>query len=658
MRKLVGVALLALAAAFLLLIPQAESVPQIGGSQDFSALSLRVRSAWIADAQGGKVAVLPLVAHPKIEGEIAAFCAESPIQQNFLVLQHASVPGVGESLAEAVAKELSACGFSSRSASLEDAMGAENSVIIAPTGALPEGLANGSERLAKKNNRLVVLQSLAGRQISQEGEISGHNLSDWFEAVPLRPQNEREAARMAARASIVPSGANLSREFLQAGNATIIVRVDGKAAYCRAVLVGEGRCRAADSGKLVPDAGKLLGPGTLVSSEEGVFEFSLGNDEEVGRELRFFAVAYLNGEEAQRDEISGGRISEGWASSFPIAINNGGKHVVRVLDQFSRPHASAYLEVAGLQAIPVSQQGERFEFRLFFGGKPAEGKVRAWIDGGEGREYFASNGTLVIHASPKAGKHSMNFEHGGASSQVPFEFYQNGLAETYLRLIIPAALFLFAVFILLRGPKKPTCCITFPEFAQERLEELEASEGQLVRAWKMADRKNGGHRLPCYAEEIGDAFVEGIGKRGKLAVDQYSTSAALRQLVSKGAFAEHMGLFIPCKETEGFSGGQLFCLRQLHGCMLGRGLKFKRGRVVRVEGCRYEFMAFSSGQSVLAGIGKKDRAIIFDSEKARSDFIRSLRENCAENTRIKLALSLGKLRLFAANGMEMGEVLP
>ncbi len=658
MRKLVGFALLALAAAFLLLIPQAEPLSVQDEENNSSIISFRTASSEIADSQAGRMAVLGLAAYPQARGEIAAFCSEKQIPQNVLVLRHASVPGVGEELSREVERELSACGFSSRRASLEDAVGESNSVIIAPTGALPVGLADLQENFSRSNNRLVVLQSLEGRQISEDGKISGQGKSAWFEAVLLEHGKEKEAARSAAFAAILPPSANTTKEALGTSNITVAIMVDGKTAYCRAVLVAEGKCRFVDSGRMESLPGSLRGPSQLVSGKAGVFEFSLGGQQDVGRELRFFAVAYLNGEEAQRGEISGGKISEGWVSSFPIAITRGGRYVVRVLDQFSRPHASAYLEVAGLQAIPVSQQGERFEFRLFFGGKPAEGKVRAWIDGGEGRDYFASNGTLVVYAGPSAGKHTLNFEHGGAVDSVPFEFYPNGLTETYLRLGIPAALFLSAVFILLRGPKKPTCCITFPELAQGKMEELEASGGQLVRAWKAADRKNGGHRLPCYAEEIGSAFVEGIGKGGKLAVDGYSTSAALRELASRGAFFEHRGLFIPCKETGGFSSEQLFCLRQLHDRMLEQGLKFKREGVVKVEGSPYEFMAFSSKQSVLGGLGKEGRVVVFDSEKSRADFTRSLRENCAENTRIKLALSLGKLRLVAANGKEIGEVLP
>jgi len=261
MRKLAGVALLFaffatlfLAIAFLPEASKPEAPEENAGGQ----LSLGIRSALIADSGGRSMTVLQLYLQPAGDGgRLYVVCSQQPMQKNMLILSHAAAPGVGKSLPEKIARQLSLCGFSSRRANSSDALESKNSVVISPTGALPSEFSS-LAALSRQNSRLVLLQSLPGREIDEQGLLSFSESQGGFEAVPLEPTNEDEAAADAARAAIMPPGQ--AHEIpVRAGNFTAAVEAGNGTAYCRAVYLSQGACRFADTGPLERLQGTLSG---------------------------------------------------------------------------------------------------------------------------------------------------------------------------------------------------------------------------------------------------------------------------------------------------------------------------------------------------------------------------------------------------------------
>lgn len=657
MRKAVGIALAALAALFFfLLIPTAA--PEAGETNaGAEGPSFGIYSSEIANSGNGSVAVLRMFLFGADGGEALVFCSEPPIQKNMLILSHAQAPGVGSGLSSNIAHELAACGFSSRDAGLEDALGSQNAVIIAPTGATPAGLAEKSQELEESNSRVIVLESLAGRVIGTDGALSAGGTGPGFETVQLVPGEEGKAAKEAARLAMVPFGANAVKTEGRTGNFTIAVPVSSALAYCRAAYIGSaGECRHADSGALLAPPGSLIGPEKALAGKDYVFEFSLEDGSEAGRRLRFFAATYAGQNEVARKEIAGGEIKGNFASRFALNFSSGGKYVVRILDQFSRLHAAAYVEVAGLDARMVSQEGNRYEYFVLFGGEGADGKVEAWIDSGEPKEYYAAGGKLVIWAAPSQGKHTMNFEHRGLRAHQDFEAAGGGLAETYLRLGAPALVFLFAVYFLLRAGKKAKYTITFPQFAERELEVIDAAPDEIECAWERADGKRGGFGLAAYPEEIAKALDD--ARHGAAdSVSAHSVFRVLRALVKQGRFAESGGGFIPASRLGGFTAGETASLRLLHDLLLERGVAFARSRRIVVKSSGIELALFQGKNKILEKIGRLRRAVVFGSREELEAFEESLDANGKEDVRIKIALANGKVVFVPAARAELEAIL-
>ena len=622
MRKLVGVALLALCALGFWLVIQSPTGGQGGGQPESGnrSASFGFYSSEMADSGNGTAAVLHLFLFAQHNGSVSVLCSPQMLQGNVLVLEHAAAPGMGSGIAGKIYGELASCGISARNASIASALASKNSVIIAPDGAVPSELAGSQSALEAANDRVVVISVLPGREIDANGAISPSNASTDFEIIAMEPGGEEDAARQAASGALLVDKAVPAEFAGWEGERMLAVRLNWTAAYCRAIYSGPGECRFADSGRLEAPEGRLSGPKSALEGQKTDFEFSPAPGSEVGRKLEFEALVFSGRNQTQEEEIPGGKITGGWASVFSLNFSRPGPQVVRVQDQFGRVHASAYVEVLGLEASPVSHEGNRYEFNVSLGNEPVDGMVGVRLDGGEQKQFYSSGGKLVVWASPAGGSRTMAFDYRGLQSSYDFVAEGGGLAEEYLRYGLPALVLLAAVFLLLRAGRRVRYSIVFPQFAEPAPKIRPTTYREMLEAWKRADKKFGGHGLAAYPEEIAACLSNGAP------VDAQSLKRVLGQLVSAGKFAKSEGAYMPAGETGGFSAGQLRALRTLHDVMLEK-------------------------------MGGKRRAVLFCSREELGEFERSLFPPGAENTRIKLAIGNGKLLLVEAARSELEKVL-
>jgi len=665
MRKVVGAAALLLLAVFLvLLIPFPGSQPlEAEGIGEIAPSQMLLSSAEIADDGGGKAAVLRLSLFSDAPRNVTAFCLPSSLQKNVLILSFPSVPGTDRGLPSKIAASLSQSGISSRTVGVDDAITSENTLIISPSGAIPLPLLENAPALQTVNSRVVVLVLLKGKSIDADGNIAQLNesLPPVFEAVALMPSGESKAVSEATRLAIIPSQASLVHAA-STGNFTLAVPISSSSAHCRAILdMGNGKSRFVDSGMLEAQKGILAGPAQLAAGEKGVFEFSLSGKSEVGRTLRFFAVAYSPSGEEHRREIAGGEIKEGWASKFSLGFSQGGKYVVRIIDQFGRKHAAAYVQVPLLEVLPVAAEGNRYEFLVLLDSGPANGALSARLDNGTQKNYSVQEGKLVIWAAPSSGDHAIYFDFSGSSAAYLFTAQQSGMAallDTYIRFGVPAAIFVLAVFLLLRAGRRSKYSITFPEAALFEPGIVDASESDILAAYRHADRKFGGFFLPCYPHEIASELSRvKLGRQGR-EISPHSVLCILRKLCSQGAFAEHESAFVPVSEMGGFSAKELSILRTIHESMLERGLRFSKKPVITVRRNELELAIFRGKGSVLAGIGKPCRAVVFGASEEIAKFQKELSVPGAESSRIRLALANDKVIFVPATRAGLLGILP
>lgn len=653
MRKLVGVALAAAAILVLLLIippaanPAAakQAAAREGGLP--APFSLGIYSSEISDSGNGTVAVLQMFATGGSDEKVFAYCSDLPLADSILILDHPAVPGMPYGFPAQIARAVEKCGFSYNVVAPKDALSWENAIIMAPTGAFPQSLGNESARMEDRNLRLIVAESLPGRTVSQNGTIGRQEQPPAdYERVEIAPSQESAAISGMAEASLASRKAAPVEVIGRGGNLTAAIPVGSGQAigYCRIYQFSNSSCRFSDSGKITKPKGALHAKAVALAGEDVDFEFSLGN-QEGGRRLVLYAVDYSGRNEAARKEVADGVVSSGWAGRFSLKLAGEGRHTIWLVDQFGRRHASAFVDVQGFSAELSKRSGNRLEFIAAFGGEPLTGTVVAWIDNGEKKQFRSNNGTLAIWASPAPGMRTLHLSYLGIELEKRVVFEESQLGN-YLRLLVPSLLFLLAIFLLLRAGSRVKYRITFPEFAQGGREEIAVGKADLALAWKCADAKLGAHGLMASPDEIGKCLAKSLEKTGAVkagAISSQSLQRALGKLASEGVFLESEGMFIPAKEAGGFSAGQHRCLRLAHDLLLEQGVRFARKKVVPAKKLGLEIAVFTDEKSVLAGIGRLRRIVLFVSESQLASFRKSLCRTSEEAVRVKIAEQNGKV---------------
>ena len=660
MRNAMGAfALLAIfACVALLTLPAPAQGEETGAKAEEAGLSFGIYSSALADCGNGTCAVMRAYLFPMQNASVAAFCPNATLQKNAMVLVHPATQSMGSGMVGKVRLALSEVGMSSVEGNISSAISSRKSVIVAPTGAVPEGLAKNAGLLSESGSRAVVIITAEGKEIDLEGDVFAANgTGKWsaIETVFFGGKGQEAAAREAAARAIVLSGADAEVFSFAGGNRTFAIETAG-ATECRLALFVSGRlARFADSGKLEKAAGALSCPGSAVAGKEWQCEFFPDSDAEKGRTLKFTAIA--------QDESSGkiqlgnaeGKIADGWSSAIYANFSRGGDYLVRVYDQFSRLHAISYVRVLGLEVAPVSVEGSRYEFDAMLGGTPASGAAEVWIDNGQKQKYPVSNGKIVVFAAPKSGKRVMHFDISGTRADWAFEAQAGGFAENYAKYAIPGLALLGAAFLLLRAGKKAKYTITFPDSPSPEHDVLEVSQAQIVDAWKKSDDARGRCKLPAYPQEVAACLLLGKG----ICPDPASVLSVLRKLAGSGIFLDCGGVFIPENESGGFARNELGMLRTLHDLMLERGLPFARKMVVDVRGERLEFAVFPGKENVLRGMRQgAARIVLFESEGAVQAFLKSLSYTGLEDVKIRMALENGVLVFAVAERKGIAQFLP
>jgi hypothetical protein len=95
----------------------------------------------------------------------------------------------------------------------------------------------------------------------------------------------------------------------------------------------------------------------------------------------------------------------------------------------------------------------------------------------------------------------------------------------------------------------------------------------------------------------------------------------------------------------------------LHDIMLERGVRFARRERIAVKERGIELAVFFGKGRALAKMGRLARVLIFATQEEKEAFEKSLGTDL-DSTRIKIAISNGKLRLAAATRQELEALLP
>ncbi|MCX8198311.1 MAG: hypothetical protein N3F07_03940 [Candidatus Micrarchaeota archaeon] len=621
--------------------------PPAQKSQEAEEGALIIRRAELADHGQGAAALLEVF----LKGSAEAFCSPHPPATKAIILQHAKAPGMDLEIEQALEDRLERCGFFVQKAALDEIELESGAILVSAAGAVPKRIAE-LNKSAQGNAKILALELIAGKLIDENGSMQQGNASPGIIRLDYLPEKRQEAVLGVLRHALAGNQSALSLNESK----LVAIPANYSPAYCRVFRLADGSCRFFDSGKISLPKGRLSGPAELIAGRAAAFSFSMGESGEAGRKLSLFAVLQKGGKEVLRKKVFEGEILPGHENRILLEFSSPGEYEAHVEDQFGRIHAKAYAKALGLNAKEVLRQGRKYEYYLEMSGSPVSGHVQARINDGEPKDYYASNGTVVIWASPK-GEGNITFTHKGASASIPISGEPESIWISYLRLYAPAAVFLLAIYLLIGAARKEKYTIYFPNVAKEPAKKVCLGQDGIIRSCKLADLRLGGHRLALLPEEIGRAALALAGAKEQSGMDLASLSAILEKLKQKGRLVEFGGYYAPKEFADGFLPKELVALRILHDLMLERGIRFSKKREIDV-GKSLQLQVFGGKEGVLRGIGKRRRVVIFATREEMEDFEKSLEEPTEENVKIKIALSNRKLALAHASRESLEGILP
>lgn len=632
MRKfflLILILILSLAYFFIFQPNPKEQIQTAQEKEEFPIVS--IKSSHIFDFSKNKILFLSILSN---KNQTYFSCSDFPFTRKITILDYPVLPGIKDDIKEIVKKKLESCSFSVEISKKAK----EDSLIISLSGALPDQLVNQSVNYSKK---AIVLSLFENKQINSDGTLQEINLSNFssdFFFVNYSLKNYSESIEKIVFLA-------LSYGKAQKLNSSEIFLESNQTAFCRVFYFEKDECRFFDSEKISSPEGHLIGPQELSADQIGEFEFIFGKTYEIGKELSLFAVLYEKEKEIARKNISSGIIFQGFSAKFDLKFEKPGDYFVFVVDQFARVHAKAYVKVSGLSARQISKSGNRYEYFLEFSQKPVDGKVKARINSGEWKNYTAKNGTLVIWAAPKEKNSTLWLEFNGAKTSLPIEGESENLFISYLRLYIPAILFLAIIFLLAGVSKKEKYVIYFPHVAKASGKILQIDKKEILQSCDLADKKIGGFGLALRLEEIASALLE-ITKNKEGKANLYSVKKILENLKEEGLIIQSENYYFPKSFAKGFSEDEIRIFRILHDFLLERGIPFKKKRIIQLGNIILQ--VFQNKKEIFLS-KNYTTVLIFADEEKLEQFKQELEEFEKENIRLKIAISNGKLLLIVAS---------
>ncbi|MCX8197194.1 MAG: hypothetical protein N3G80_02670 [Candidatus Micrarchaeota archaeon] len=620
--------LLLVALFFALWLQESHSAQKVGKVEEPAFL---LYGAEVADWGQEKVVLI----YPSLnEGKIWVECSQKP-DRKFVILSGRSVPGMQEGLAQKIERRLSECGVWPTYANADEAVSMQDATVISALGALPAELYEAMNQTAQKNQRLISLVALEGKKIDRYGNIEAAEGEGAFEVVKLEAGKEEFALQALVGKAL------LAGKAVEFDGAVAIVPVESTPVYCSVVYWEEGgKCRLVRTGRIDGPKGRLIGPRQLLVGQAAQFEVSIEEE----RRLRLEAAVFSARKKVSKVEVGKSEAGK-WIGLFSANISVPGHTIVKIEDQFGNLKAAAYLEAIGLEAKPKGAQANRHEFELRFGKKPVDGPVLVWMDSGQKKQIYASEGKLVVFASPTKPTKTINFEYKGSVASLDYPIEPHGLFDAYIRYGLPAAAFLVAAYLLMRANKKIKYRIVFPEPDCVNPALLAVKWKDIAEAYSKADKKNGGHRLPVYLEELAAEMP--------VEADLHSLSEVLEKLAKEGKICQDGQAYIPRRLLGKMTIRQAHALRVLHDAMLEVGLPFDK-KANKAGG--FKIRLFEGKRKILEKI-KEKQAILFESSKQKEEFEEELNQNTAEDIKIKLAAENGKLIFLVPDKEKIKDVI-
>ncbi|GEM_PF-6635710 len=588
----------------------------------------------------------------------------------------------------ALQQELASYGGQVRETGIEGTAGLSRSVLIVPTGAFPQPLADVLPGLIARGNAVIYLGRGAEFVLDADSSLVPANSSNFSLGEDAGWQGSGSVLHVKktlnSYASPQEAGHELAMLVLSAGWETPISSgrfsvpanfsgerifalpaADGRAGQLIAVISSPSG-NAVFSRSVSSGTGAVLMPASVFQGENMSVQVILNESYSEPVLLVMGLDASSPAGEKFTRKIGEASVRTAWFNSFSMKNElPPGDYVVSANDQFGRQHASALLHVKSLSAVLESADSRNFVFNITIDGKPVDAQMATVSAGNSDMslDYPVSGGRMAVLAQLPEEEQFFRVRILGRDMVVPYYGGKDSALDIYVKYGIPGIIIAALVILLFRSTPRQKYGILVPDVSEEKVRMAEASPAELLMVFEKANRDFGWSRVPLTVQEFRRAVQRHVLREGKgvVATDSNMTEV-LDSLSASGKVSSWRGFYCPSQWlSRGKTAAGLGMRRMLRDAAIVEGAGFsEREMSVKSAGAQERFILAPDGKPALAevehAIGKaRGRACIFFSdEKGKQEFRDSLLSS-PENALVSIALRTGKLVL--ASPETLGDVI-
>ncbi|MFH1394340.1 MAG: hypothetical protein ABII71_06255 [Candidatus Micrarchaeota archaeon] len=407
-----------------------------------------------------------------------------------------------------------------------------------------------------------------------------------------------------------------NRLFEGSGLKTITTLMDSSE-YLRMVYTFPGGMGIIDSAQL-PREGKVLvpEPPAVYPWDKATLSFELNKTNGTA-----FLSVYKDGEGLKKEDLR--RVTDDNYFLKRLEFEEPGEYIIEVTDNMGTI-ASGILHINELEISLAESAGITYVFDVMVDGKPLKSaEVVVSKEGSEmEKEFFISDGRLVLQAQLEEGPNTLNMRLLGTTVPVEVTASGSSILQFYLTYGIPGLFLVLVIFFIARMSRRPTYRVRFSDLASEIRKEVRLTPAEALAAFGDIRQEMHLGRSPITAEEFGIALKRFVTNGAEVTTG--NVEELLNRMCQSGKLQGHRGYYQPSGENDVRKNTLLRMAREK---LIENGVPFtaKKNKFVTKD---YE-IGFFGGD-----FQKKALLIVDDAQEARS-IVNSLGERERSMLRIK-----------------------
>ena len=630
---------------------------------------------------------------------------ENRVPRDVYLLDYPVADAASPSPRSSLSAGLRAYGFALKEARESDVALMRNSVLLAPTGAIPEFLTrnNTLEEFLERGNVLVYSGMPFNYALDPDGSLSVSNYSgvaSYDENGISSRLNGSVVNRLANGTSVgfgggylfimadAADGPELARTVIYgewqkplgtedygtepAGNfglnktffASEGTEAGGYGRIVYALDTANGtKYGALDTPEMQKLPGSIKGNSPVLPGEGFNYSISLNESYAQTRTLQLGFVAIRDGNAVSRSPVADANVRDVWVSPPSTYQNNltPGDYLLELEDGDGAVHARAQLHVENLSASLVSASGFRYAFLVLLDGKPYSGTVSARLDGSKmTKEYTAGNdGMMTVPSDVQPGGHMFHLLAENQEIDVPYDNTQASLSGFYLQYGVPAVLLSAVLYVLLKRPARKKYRVNVPAFSDPEPQTIRMGEKEFMGIFDEVQEQHGWRNAPLTSAEIRSGLRGRFARRGKgIAITDSNLSDVMEGLERRNLVRSWNGYYAPARWL-GKEGIRFHAARRMvRDRLIGKGLAFRdKGDFFEVaDGVGKTFYHTYDGNGAASRVLQNAKAgrnvLVFPDAEALSQFTESLNECDEEKIRLGMEIGYNGVALTTVEGVE------